>query len=388
MNRACAVAWSLDGGKLAVVYQSGDIHILTSEPGSEVLSVERVIREANPANSGFSPGCISWSPDGKSLAYNCQGRSRLLDIDTSSSVLLESTDKWTNSCEWSSDSRRVAMQYNHKVNIWEREHPHGDPEVLQFYPTLGGDGPNYRMYWSPDDRYLACLGMSFFTCIFDMRRESKEERAREIQFKALEPWCMAWSPDSQKLAMIDNMQKERIRETPATPSPRTSGKFYSTATPRPAPPAVVCGSIWSLKENASLLRLSGEGIPAAASKGKTMRWSRDGRQIAGAFLLEFNNKEKEYENRIYLTWWDAATGKILASREISHAMQPFSSPWLRMKTENESFILPYNDCAWSPEGDRFVLISNFGFRRGTGSARRGASYNRCSLIRVYLKPQL
>lgn len=91
-----ALAWSPDGGLLAVAAADGSVTLVAAQTGALVQRL---------AGHGFGTLCLGWSPDGKRLATGGQdGKARIWDAATGEAVAeLEARGGWVEHLAWSGE---------------------------------------------------------------------------------------------------------------------------------------------------------------------------------------------------------------------------------------------------------------------------------------------
>lgn len=206
---AWLVGWSPDGRRLAYVERKDETYpqeLFTCAPdGSDKRRVSRDLQDG----SHVDPPGVSWSPDGRWLAYVAYQPTYGLYVgaaDGSSNYRVSSDVGWrVEVFRWSPDGSRIAFNEFQpgRVDLFTNLPDGSDP--VRVTADLGTSAFVFDFRWSPDGTRFAYLGeddttdpeawVELHTCMADgSGHQTVQEGGRVFDFE--------WSPSGHRLAFI------------------------------------------------------------------------------------------------------------------------------------------------------------------------------------------
>ncbi|MGA2253760.1 MAG: protein kinase, partial [Thermoguttaceae bacterium] len=278
------VAWSPDGKRLATASFAQRISVWDIATGREALTLRG-------HRSGVQS--VSWSPDGNQLAsagedgmvkvWDVRGKLESPAMEGARAVMLT----------WSPQGRRLAWTGGGKVTLWDAKR---GEEVLM------GDVDAQQVAWSPSGKHLA-VGKPGGIVVLDVetRRETRTLPSGDVK-------AISWSPDTTRLAvasgpMIEVWDVANGRKVLSWPR-LTAGQpsIYSVPSVAWSPDGSRVASaengavfVWDAatgKELVALRRSSGETY----NHVDPVAWSPDGKHLA-------------WSGDVAIDVWDASTGR-------------------------------------------------------------------------------
>lgn len=151
-NRVRSLAYRPDGKQLATLGYDGMLKIWDAANGKEMrtITLTNMIESMNSGGNAFAGG-VSFSPDGKRLAYNDLNIAKIVDANSGAEILsLALADSAGNDVAFSPDGTRIAIgSQNSGLGIYNN----ADGKMLIQFPT--GSGYNGRIAFSPDSTRIA-----------------------------------------------------------------------------------------------------------------------------------------------------------------------------------------------------------------------------------------
>lgn len=205
-----SVAWSPDGNMLGLALESGTIEIwrLTADHGQRLFVINQRNIKATESNEGdknadpliplsFCP--LSWSKDGKGLAFSANGRTLTYWDVTNEHCLFTFEGHFDTvfSVACSQDGTRLASSsFNGTVKIWDLTSGQG------YFISGGDDRAIDTMTWSHDVQKLASVSGSEIKiwdstkgqCILNFRAHDDSDGIRGVQ----------WSMDGSQFSSVSN----------------------------------------------------------------------------------------------------------------------------------------------------------------------------------------
>ena len=182
------MAWSPDGSRLALVCDWGHNLRLWDVASSRVaLTLEGL------PDVGWAVSCVTWSPDGKTLATGSGDRKVRLWEAASGRLLqtLEGHEDGVERLAWSPDGKVLASgSWDRTIRLW-------DPAAGKLLRSLEGNRENtvIALDWSPDNQTLAAGGFEWNVRLWDAASGQVRRTLGVPVFNVL-----AWSPDGKALA--------------------------------------------------------------------------------------------------------------------------------------------------------------------------------------------
>ncbi|KAJ6153707.1 hypothetical protein N7470_006666 [Penicillium chermesinum] len=371
------IAWSPDGGKLAVgfnadetvqVWDPNKAHIIATLEGQShysdyiytrwgtlvrpkawspdgsrlaLASEEDAIRIWDPTTGHIAPimlatsqiYSIAWSPDGSRLASASNDDGVCIwDPTTGQKVsTLKRCSKLVTSIAWSPDGSKLASASDKAVEIW-------DPKTSQSLSSLNEHGPGTSFItWSPDGSHLASRAFDEQVLVWDLATNqivSKLNHAngRKKTFRTFCP--IVWSPDGNYLAYCSGSSIPTVW-------------IWDRATDQSGPTSMestghLCSIAWS--PDGSQL--------ASGGFDKTVQiWDPDTNQLISVF--EGNS------SCVYSFAW-SPDGTRLASGSGDGAVRIWD-PTIRHRPSSSSYDRhsgSIDRLEWSPDGSRFASTSD------------------------------
>lgn len=190
LERLYAIAWSPDSSRLACAGSAGyAVFILDARTGQQVGRLN---------GHGGNIDSVAWSPDGKQLASASRDWTvRIWDVAGSRQIaVIRGHAGNVKSISWSPDGTRIASAGNDgTIKVWEIKN------AIQAITTLRHDAPLIpALAWNQDGIRLAAGGSQGSIMVWNSAKPGNVQR-----IGGQNKWLLsiAWSPDGTRLASTD-----------------------------------------------------------------------------------------------------------------------------------------------------------------------------------------
>lgn len=196
------LAWSPDGGRLAAGPRHSVVRVWDTTTWSELAVLHH---DPAPAISRREEGVgnVAWSADGSRLASVGSDRAlRIWDGSTYAGIaVLRGHERMVWGLDWSPDGQRIATSSEDMtIRIW-------DPATGSALQVLTGHQDSVEaVVWSPDGTTLASGSGDRTVRLWDTRTWATERRLTGMDGFS----CLVWSPDGKRLAAGDRDRTARV----------------------------------------------------------------------------------------------------------------------------------------------------------------------------------
>ena len=182
-----AVAWSPDGGRLAVGNNDGTVQVWDTTNGSSIFIYR------GHSNWVYA---MAWSPDGSRIASASQDRTvRVWDATDGGHVFTYGRHSGpVTAVTWSPDGKRLASAsagWDHTVQVWDAA------DGAHVFIYRGHSDSAWTVAWSPDGKRLASAGDDRTVQVWDAANGSHVFTYHGHSDSVA---AVAWSPDNKCLA--------------------------------------------------------------------------------------------------------------------------------------------------------------------------------------------
>ncbi|MFE2059619.1 AAA family ATPase [Streptomyces sp. NPDC059446] len=306
------VAWSPDGRRLAAGCRDATVRIWSTDTWDELAVLPHAAAGGDRENG---VGGVAWSPDGSLLAsVGSDCAVRMWDMESyAGTAVMRGHERMVWSITWSPDGALVASGgEDGTVRIW-------DVDSAALIHTLTDHRSNIEsVRWSPDGRLLASASGDRTVRLRDTGSWGTE---RILQSRDVIN-CLAWSPDSTRLAGGD---------------------------------AECAVSVWSLDGTESELRLTGHTDTVYG-----ISWSPDGERLATASrdrtaavwdITERTHLLRGHDDSVQrVAWSPDGTRAASVSQDGTVLIRNLATG----RTTGRRHTAEASDVAWSPDGTRLV----------------------------------
>ncbi|MGV9642905.1 nSTAND1 domain-containing NTPase [Streptomyces sp. NPDC003514] len=184
-----AVAWSPDGARLATASDDGTIRVWNGERPADPVVLA-------PDGGGSRVQSLAWSPDGRHLAGGSRdGTATVWDVGTGAEAgVLTGHGDAVEGVAWAPDGEWLATASSDRtVRIWDAVN------LVESTRFTGHERPVWDVAWSPDGRRVASASDDGTVRVWSMAggREVAAVAGHRAGVSAV-----AWSPDGQLLASV------------------------------------------------------------------------------------------------------------------------------------------------------------------------------------------
>ncbi len=354
-GRVNSIAWSKDGKWLASAGVDGTVRIWNAESGKEVKKL-----------SDFDiPRCISWHPDGKTLAVFTETDIFVLDVYSEGFIKKINLSEDYTDGEFNADGTKLLVK-NNGVHIYSTR----DYSEINFIPR--NSKKISFAYWAPNGKYIATLEEDNFVRVYDI---SKSSPVLISSWKSSYIDGICWSGDS-KYIVSDNAIHDAFTGKQILKTEENSGWGCSWS-PDSKYIAIRSNCVLDYSELAVYDAKTGKKMYSHENSGNALgveNWSPDGTYLAIAGsnddcyfeIIESKTGKKKIDlgiNRPYLNegalfkdethFVTVDTGKMIGNRNGSIAIWD-TSTFSRKFTVD---CAERSGCAVSPDGKTLVFES-------------------------------
>ncbi|MGW2723365.1 NACHT and WD repeat domain-containing protein [Streptomyces sp. NPDC001492] len=184
-----AVAWSPDGARLATASDDGTIRVWNSEQPADPVVLA-------PDGGGSRVQSLAWSPNGKHVVGGSRDSTATIwDVETGAEAgVLTGHGEAIEGVAWAPDGERLATASSDRtVRTWDAMN------LVELTRFTGHERPVWDVSWSPDGRRVASASDDGTVRVWSMAtgREVAAVAGHRAGVSAV-----AWSPDGQLLASV------------------------------------------------------------------------------------------------------------------------------------------------------------------------------------------
>ncbi len=185
------VAWSPDGGKLAIVVTdpadySQSLEVWDANTWQALITLPRKIEEGI-----FN---IAWFPDSAQLAVATSGEFQVWNVSTGQPTPLPNFNGVAFDAAWSPDGSQLAIGFNQSDGVLLYDMATQERRIL----LTNQIGAPKLLAWSPDGKWLASVHDDGWLRVWDVASGAEQRKYPSIGFTSID--SLAWSPDSKTLA--------------------------------------------------------------------------------------------------------------------------------------------------------------------------------------------
>ncbi len=209
---ASSPRWSPDGGKIAFFQSDEDglgLWTMTRDGSSKTKLTPL---ETSNAYLGMTGNSISWSPDGKSLAFTAAGPRTYPDVPATSALPTGNDVMIVDRLLYKTDYSYSDLRRTH---VWVI--PSGGGQSRQI---SSGDFDYHSISWSPDGKWIACVsnrtGKDDFNANNDLCLLSPEGEGIVQRTRTKGPeYVPQYAPDGRHIAYLGRQREHRSKESDA-----------------------------------------------------------------------------------------------------------------------------------------------------------------------------
>jgi TolB protein len=218
-GKAYQATWSLDGTRIAYLSTSADcpkdsclgepsaLKIISPDSGTSITIADGL--------AASSVGQISWSPDGRRLAFAAvragalasPSRLYVAEADGSGARLLGDEGLAGFQPAWSPDGTQlVFMRLAPTPALWLIR-----PDGSNAHPLTSGKGFSWEFWnaqWSPDGSHLVYLSGAGGHRVWTVNADGTDEH--QLVNRNDDAWWPSWSPDGSRIAFVEAVGPARV----------------------------------------------------------------------------------------------------------------------------------------------------------------------------------
>jgi WD40 repeat protein len=326
MGEAAAVAWSPDGKVLATGDAYAWIRLWDPATGREIAS--------HRAGEHAWAHTLSWSPDGRRIAYNNETWVRVLDVTAGRISALRGHSSSVREVSWSPDGLRLASAADDQtVRIWDMQ------AGKELAVLRGHCGPVHTVCWSPDSSRLASGGADHTVRVWDAQAGGLLEILRGHLAAVT---SLRWMPDGTRLVSAGEDATVKLWDVNAQPETLTLNGHGSGVRALAWSPD---GRRLASAGNDPLIHLwdPETGEQTAVLRGHigpvlSLSWGQDGRLASGSVYALYEKGAPDHMVKV----WDAEKAQEV----------------LALRNPKSEFILwKAPAVCWSPDGRRLATVN-------------------------------
>ncbi|NOK36053.1 TIR domain-containing protein [Corallococcus exercitus] len=324
MDRPCGVAWSRDGGFLAVRSFSGSTVAVWRKSDGAVRRFEGLVDAWRPP--------VDWSPTAALLVLPMRnGQVLLLDASTGEVSELDRLGEGVHSVRWSRDGTRLLGATQNTLVIWDL--PSKQKRVLTSPLHLTSPGPPVAD-WSPDGKTVVVAQSNGALLFWDsiqkktwVRRETRTDIVTQIMgLDWISERLLLVRPDSHGLEVWDLVQDVELNHAPSNKPNMYSvrvGNVGTYAWSAERKYMAIGGGLDAMVEmfDESLQRVQQLNGPGG-HRASAVAWSPDGAFIAAGTEAP-TDPNRQGGSAVHV--WEVASGRMMTL--VGHHKQVWGIDW-------------------------------------------------------------